>query len=58
MYDPFRRCDKGDDVSDLLWCGETFDWHGGDERRFIFICTGEAREHTGVRRARSNYVYQ
>src|ERR1700694_3636609 len=51
------RSDKGDHMSDLLWCCETFDWHGGDERRFIFICVGEACEHTRIRSARSDYVY-
>src|SRR5712691_9979688 len=51
------RSDKGDHMSDLLWCCETFDWHGRDERRFIFICVGEACEHTRIRSARSDYVY-
>jgi hypothetical protein len=44
-------------MSDLLWCCETFDWQGGDERRFIFARTREAREHAGVRSARSNDVW-
>src|SRR5439155_14994400 len=51
------RSDKGDHMSDLLWCCETFDWHGRDERRFIFICVGEACEHTRIRSPRSDYVY-
>jgi hypothetical protein len=50
MYEAFTDADKGDDVSDLLWSCETLDWHGGDERRFIYICTGEAREHFGALR--------
>src|ERR1700720_331383 len=51
------RSDKGDHMSDLLWCCETFHWHGRDERRFVLICVGEAREHTCIRCAYSDYVY-
>src|SRR6267143_1007696 len=51
------RSDKGDYMSDLLWCCETFHWHGRDERRFVLICVGEACEHSRIRSARSDYVY-
>src|SRR5271167_192021 len=44
-------------MSDLLRRCETFDWHGRDECSLIFICIGEACEHTRVRSARSHYVY-
>jgi len=50
------RSNKGDHMSDLLWCCETFDWHGRDERRFIFICVGEACEHTRICSARSHHI--
>src|SRR5690349_7771950 len=51
------RSDKGDHVSDLLRCCETFHGHGGDERRFIFICIGEACEHTCICCAYSDCIY-
>ena len=51
------RSDKGDHMSDLLRCRHSFDRYRRDERRLIFICAGEARKHTGVRSAWSNYVY-
>src|ERR1700682_2459609 len=51
------RSDKGDHMSDLLWCCETFDWHGRDERRFIFTCVGEACEHTRICSARSHHIH-
>src|SRR5216683_5192431 len=51
------RSDKGDHMSDLLWRCETFHWHGRDERRFIFICVGEACEHTRICSARSHHIY-
>jgi len=44
-------------MSDLLWCCETFHWHGGDERRFVLICVGEACEHTRICSARSHHIY-
>src|SRR5229473_4975716 len=51
------RSDKGDHMSDLLWCCETFHWHGRDERCFVLICVGEACEHTRIRSARSHHIY-
>src|SRR5258706_1825096 len=51
------RSDKGDHMSDLLWCCETFHWHGRDERRFVLICVGEACEHTRICSARSHHIY-
>src|SRR5713226_3493464 len=51
------RSNKGDHVSDLLWCCETFHWHGRDERRLILICVGEACEHTRICSARSHHIY-
>src|SRR5438552_12226487 len=51
------RSDKGDHMSDFLWCCETFDWHGRDERRLIFIGVGEACEHTRICSARSHHIH-
>src|ERR1700693_2737241 len=51
------RSNKGDHVSDLLRRCQTLDGYRRDERRFILICAGEAREHTGVCSAWSDYVY-
>ncbi len=51
------RSDKRDHVSDFLRPCKMLEGHCRDERRFIFICGGEAGEHTGVRSAWSNHVY-
>src|SRR5258708_19507710 len=48
---------KDDDMSDLLRCCETLDWHGRDECGLIFIRIGEACEHARIRSARSYYIY-
>src|SRR5882762_7522723 len=51
------RSNKGDHVSDLLRCGQALDGYCRYERRFVFICVGEACEHARIRCARSDYVY-
>src|SRR5229473_1832881 len=51
------RSNKGDHMSDLLRCCQTLDGYCRDQRRFVFICTGEACEHSRIRSARSDYVY-
>jgi hypothetical protein len=56
MYDASAE-DKGDHMSDLLRSCQTLDGHCRDERRFVFICVGEACEHARIRSARSDHVY-
>src|SRR5713226_6871382 len=51
------RSDKGDHVSDLLRFCQTLDGYCRDQRQFVFICTGEAGEHSCIRSTRGDYVY-
>jgi|SRR6516164_1117151 len=44
-------------MRDLLRCRQTLNGYCRDERGFVFICVGEACEHTRIRSARSDYVY-
>src|SRR5216684_2064362 len=50
------RSNKGDHMSDLLRFCQTFDWHSRDECSFIFVCVGEACEHTRICSARSHHI--
>jgi len=40
---------KGDHVSDLIRFCQTLDGYCRDQRQFVFICTGEAGEHSCIR---------
>src|SRR5258706_3876050 len=51
------RSNKGDHASDLLRFCQTLDGYCRDQRQFVFICTGEAGEHSCIRSTRSDYVY-
>src|SRR5260370_41296293 len=50
------RSNKGDHASDLLRFCQTLDGYCRDQRRFVFICTGEACEHSLIGSAPSNSV--
>src|SRR5260370_8786364 len=51
------RSNKGDHMSYLLRCSETFHGHAAYNRRSVLICVGEACVHTCIRCACSDYVY-
>src|SRR5712671_6974625 len=51
------RSNKGDHVSDLIRFCQTLHGYCRDQRQFVFICTGEAGEHSCIRSTRSDYVY-